>query len=243
MNILLNINKPKGVTSYDVIREIKKKISEIQASEANTVSQGKTKVFPSKQKIGHFGTLDPMAAGVLLVAIGKATKLGVSFLEKEKEYIGVLQLGVITDTWDITGKIIEEKKIKVKEKAIKKVFSQFKGEIFQTPPFFSALKHKGKPLYKFARKGIEIKKEPRKVFIKEIEILKIDLQEITFRVLCSKGTYVRSLCYDIGKELGCGCCLKELTRTAIGEYQIKKSVLLEEIKKLNWQEIEKFNLL
>lgn len=224
MNILLNINKPQGITSYDVIRAIKKKL-------------------PEKQKIGHFGTLDPMATGVLLIAIGKATKLGSCFLNKEKEYIGVLQLGIITDTWDITGKIIAEKAVNITDNEIEKVFSQFKGKIFQTPPFFSALKHKGKSLYKFARKGIEIKKEPRKVFIKEIEILKIDLQEIIFRVLCSKGTYIRSLCYDIGKELSCGGCLKGLTRTAVAEYKIENSLSLDNLKKMNWAEIEEFNLL
>ena len=242
MNILLNINKPKRISYYtraerqrgearerkfissmDVIREIKKKL-------------------PEKQKIGHFGTLDPIATGVLLVAIGRATKLSNSFLEKEKEYIGVLRLGVITDTWDITGKIIEKRKVKKNRSEIEKVFSQFKGEILQTPPFFSALKHKGKPLYKFARKGIKIKKEPRKVFIKEIEILKIDLSDITFKILCSKGAYIRSLCYDIGKGLGCGGCLKELTRTAIGEHKIEDSISLKEIKKMNWLEIKKFNL-
>ena len=224
MNILLNINKPRGITSYDVIREIKKKL-------------------PQKQKIGHFGTLDPMATGVLLIAIGKATKLGSCFLNKEKEYIGMLQLGIITDTWDITGKIIEEKKVEVQEKDIKKVFSRFEKEIFQTPPIFSALKHKGKSLYKFARKGIKIKKEPRRIFIREIEVLKIDLPDITFRVLCSKGTYIRSLSYDVGKELGCGGCLKELTRTAIAEYRIENSISLEKIKKMDWLEIKKLNLL
>jgi len=224
MNILLNINKPQGITSYDVIRAIKKKL-------------------PEKQKIGHFGTLDPMATGVLLIAIGRATKLGGSFLEKEKEYIGVLRLGLMTDTWDITGNIVEEKEIKTTDDEIKKVFSQFKGELFQVPPFFSALKHKGQPLYKLARKGIEIKKESRKVFIKEIEILKIDLQEIIFRVLCSKGTYIRSLCYDIGKELSCGGCLKGLTRTAVAEYKIEDSLSLENLKKMSWAEIEEFNLL
>ena len=224
MNILLNINKPKGITSYDVIRVIKKKL-------------------PEKQKIGHFGTLDPMATGVLLIAIGKATKLGVSFLEKEKEYIGVLQLGIATDTWDITGNIITEKKVKVTKNEIEKVFSKFRGEIFQTPPFFSALKHKGQPLYKLARKGIEIKKNPRRIFIKKLEILKIDLPEVTFKVLCSKGTYIRSLCYDIGKELNCGGCLKELVRTAVAEYKIKNSLSLNYLKKMIWLEIEKFNLL
>ena len=224
MNILLNINKPQGITSYDVIRAIKKKL-------------------PEKQKIGHFGTLDPMATGVLLVAIGKATKLGDSFLEKEKEYVGVLRLGLITDTWDITGNIIAEKAVNVTDNEIKKVFSQFKGEFFQVPPFFSALKHKGQPLYKLTRRGIKIKKDPRRIFIKRNEILKINLPEITFQVLCSKGTYIRSLCYDIGKKLSCGGCLKGLTRTAVAEYKIENSLSLENLKKMSWSEIEEFNLL
>jgi len=213
MDGLLNIYKPKGITSYDVIRIIKKQ-------------------FKLKEKIGHGGTLDPIGEGVLIVCLGNMTKFTSRFINFDKEYIGEVLLGVKTDTDDIEGRIIEEKKVEnINEEEIIKVIKSFEGERDQIPPMVSAIKYRGKPLYKYYRKGIIIKPPPRKVFIKKIEVLKINLPYIEFKVLCSKGTYIRALCRDIGNKLGCGGTQSKLIRTKVGPFKIENSVKIEDLIK------------
>ena len=201
MDGIINVNKPKGITSYDVIRFIKRN-------------------FELMDKIGHAGTLDPLAEGVLIICIGRATKLSRFFMELEKEYWAKLLLGTITDTLDLEGKITEKRDVNVKVEDVKEVLKNFEGEIEQIPPSVSAIKYKGRPLYKFYRKGIVISPRPRKVYIKEITLLKVELPYVEFKVVCSKGTYIRALCRDIGEKLGCGGIQAELKRLRIGPFRI-----------------------
>ncbi len=211
MDIVINLNKPKGITSQDAVTAVKKILN--------------------VKKAGHSGTLDPSATGILLVCVDKATKLASYFSSLDKEYIAVMKLGEATDTQDSCGNIIEKAdKVNVQEDEIKNALKLFKGRTLQKPPMFSALKHKGQPLYKFARKGVDIPREPREVHIRRIELLKIYLPFVSFRVLCSKGTYVRTLCDDIGRKLGTFAHLSELERSAIGPFGIKDAVSLDEIQ-------------
>jgi tRNA pseudouridine55 synthase len=211
MDGILVINKPGNITSYDVIRFIKRN-------------------FNLTDKIGHAGTLDPLARGVLLVCIGKGTKMSRLFMNFEKEYIARLKLGIKTDTDDIEGKIIEEKFVETTEKEVTKTIKSFKGEIQQVPPIVSAIKHKGKPLYKHYREGNTVKPHAKTVTVKEIEIISIDLPEAEFRVVCSKGTYIRSLCRDIGEKIGCGGTQISLIRTKVGPFIRKNSITPEKLK-------------
>ncbi|MCM8772843.1 MAG: tRNA pseudouridine(55) synthase TruB [Candidatus Omnitrophica bacterium] len=213
MNGILNIYKPKGITSYDVIRILKKE-------------------FNLKEKIGHGGTLDPIGEGVLIILIGNMTKISSKLINFHKEYIGEILLGVKTDTDDIEGNIIEQRPVEnLKEEDITRVIKSFEGEYEQIPPSVSAIKYKGKPLYKYFRKGIIITPTPRKVLIKKIEVLSIDLPYVKFKVLCSKGTYIRALCRDIGEKLGCGGTQNSLIRTKVGPFRIEESVKIEDLKK------------
>ncbi|MCM8832487.1 MAG: tRNA pseudouridine(55) synthase TruB [Candidatus Omnitrophica bacterium] len=219
MDGIINIYKPRGITSYDVIRIIKKE-------------------FKFKDKIGHGGTLDPIGEGVLIICIGNATKLLNQFLNFDKEYIAEVLLGLKTDTDDIDGNIIEKREVgNINEQDIINVVKSFEGEIEQIPPIVSAIKHKGVPLYKYYRKGVKIQPSPRKVFIKKIEIIKISLPYLELKVLCSKGTYIRSLCRDIGKKLGCGGTQNKLIRTKVGMFKIEDSVKIEDLRKYG---IEKY---
>lgn len=213
MDGIINVYKPKGITSYDVIRILKK-------------------TFSIKDKIGHGGTLDPIGEGVLIICIGKMTKISGKLLNFDKEYIAEVLLGIKTDTDDIEGKIIEKREVgEIKEEEIVKTIKSFEGEIEQIPPFVSAIKHKGKPLYKYYRKGVIIQPPPRKVIIKKIDVLKINLPYVEFKVLCSKGTYIRALCRDIGEKLGCGGTQSRLIRTKIGPFKIEDSVKIEDLKR------------
>lgn len=213
MDGILNIYKPKGITSYDVIRILKKE-------------------FNIKDKIGHGGTLDPIGEGVLIICIGKMTKITEKFLNCDKEYIAEILLGIKTDTDDIEGKILETHEIiNIEESQIIETIKSFEGEVEQIPPFVSAIKYKGKPLYKYYRKGKIIIPPPRKVVIKKIEILKINIPYIEIKVLCSKGTYIRALCRDIGNKLGCGGTQSKLIRTKLGPFRIEESVKLEDLRK------------
>lgn len=211
MDIVINLNKPKGITSQDAVTAVKRILN--------------------VKKAGHSGTLDPSATGILLVCVDKATKLASYFSSLDKEYIAVMKLGEATDTQDSCGNIIEKAdKVNAREDEINNALESFKGRILQKPPMFSALKHKGQPLYKFARKGVDIPREPREVHIRRIELLKIYLPFVSFRVLCSKGTYVRTLCDDIGRKLGTFAHLSELERSAIGPFCIKDAVSLDELQ-------------
>lgn len=207
------VDKPAGISSAKVVAIVKKALS------AN--------------KVGHTGTLDPFATGVLACCINHATKLATFFLPGNKKYTALVHLGVETDTQDSTGNIIATcNKVDFSENLIRSVFKRFEGKIEQLPPVFSALKHKGVPLYKLARKGRPVQKPSRSVFISYIDILDINLPFVRFEVLCSSGTYVRTLCADIGTSLGCGAHLKELRRTESSQFSISDAVTIPELKKL-----------
>jgi tRNA pseudouridine55 synthase len=211
MDLVINLNKPKGITSHEAVLRVKK-------------------ILRAK-KAGHTGTLDPSATGVLLVCTNNATRFASYFSDLNKKYSAVLKLGETTDTQDADGKIIEKNTdIEVDESRLKDTLQSFTGEILQSPPMYSALKYKGKPLYKYARKSIDIPRKPRAVFIHQIGLQDINLPFIRFQVVCSKGTYIRTLCDDIGKKLGTGAHLFELQRTAIESFCIDESVGIEELR-------------
>ena len=210
---LLIVDKEKGMTSHDVVSFVRRR-------------------FKIK-KVGHAGTLDPMATGVIVLLLGKATKLSNTFLSQDKEYEAVMKLGEKTDTGDSEGVVSEINGIIPGEKEILKEASAFLGKIKQIPPMFSAKKVNGKPLYKLARKGIHIEREPVDVEIKELEIVEIKVPYVKIRVLCSKGTYIRQLACDIGDKLGCGAYLTELRRTRSGEFSLKNAVAYSKIKEMD----------
>ena len=220
MEGILIVDKPQGLTSHDVVDLIRKKFG--------------------LKKVGHAGTLDPMATGVLVVLIGKYTKSSDLFLRDDKEYDATLFLGAVSDTGDAWGRVEksgETENISVKN--IEGVFNKFMGEIEQIPPSYSAVKFKGKKLYELARKGINVKVEPRKVLIKELKITGINMPEVSFVVTCSKGTYIRQLSSDIGSLLGCGAHLSRLRRTRSGSFRIDEAVGVDELKRIDSVELEK----
>ena len=207
MNGIVILDKPAGWTSQDVTARLRR-------------------VFNTR-RIGHGGTLDPMATGVLPVFVGRATR-GVEFFEHaEKVYETVLKLGITTDTEDITGTILREQDAFVTATMLEEVLRQFRGEIMQVPPMYSALKVDGKKLYELARAGKEVERKARPVTIRELSLLSMDAEGIHLRVHCSKGTYIRTLCKDIGEALGCGGCMTALRRVAAGAYTISEAVPLE----------------
>lgn len=212
VNGVVNIYKEKGFTSHDVVAKLRG-------------------IFKIK-KIGHTGTLDPDAEGVLPVCIGNATKLCELIMEKDKIYVAELILGKQTDTQDISGEILNssEDYNKLTENEIKEVILSFIGEYDQTPPMYSALKVNGKKLYEYAREGIEIERKKRKVSIYDIEILSIELPVVKISVHCSKGTYIRTLCNDIGEKLGVCGCMGQLLRTKSGRFELAESHKLSEIE-------------
>jgi tRNA pseudouridine55 synthase len=180
-----------------------------------------------EKRIGHAGTLDPMATGVLPVFVGRATR-GVEFFEHaEKTYEAVLRLGIATDTEDITGTVLEEKPVAVTAELLEQVLEQFRGEIYQVPPMYSALKINGQKLCDLARKGKEVERQSRPITIFELVCLEFTGERAVLRVRCSKGTYIRTLCKDIGAALGCGGCMESLRRTAAGDYTIAEAVPLQ----------------
>jgi tRNA pseudouridine55 synthase len=178
------------------------------------------------KKVGHTGTLDPFATGVLVLCAGRpATRLIPQLMEGDKEYEATLQLGVITETQDPEGRVVEKRPVpEITEREIEQCLALFRGEQLQTPPAYSALKHKGKPLYYYARKGIEVAKEPRLIIIKELQCLVRDRETVRLKVVCSKGTYIRTLAADIGEFLGCGAHLRELKRTRNGFFSLDKAL-------------------
>lgn len=209
INGVIVVNKPSGLTSHDVVLKIRK-------------------VFPGV-KVGHGGTLDPQATGVLPIFLGRATALTAQVTNLDKEYEGEMVLGEERDTQDGDGKVISQKGIEgIRDDMIKEAFKKFQGEIEQVPPMYSAVRIKGKRLYKLARSGKVVERSPRKVHIFSLDILKIDLPVVEFKVSCSKGTYIRTLASDIGRELGCGAYLARLSRTRTGDYCIERSVQLDE---------------
>ncbi|WP_333653963.1 tRNA pseudouridine(55) synthase TruB [Dissulfurispira sp.] len=212
MNIIINLNKDYGITSHDAVTAIKKLLK--------------------VRKAGHAGTLDPIATGVLLICLNEATKISSLLSNIDKEYIMTAKLGESTDTYDAEGKVIKKFQIsnfKFQIEEIKEIIQRFTGEIEQAPPMYSAIKVSGEPLYKLARKGIEIERKPRKVIIYSIEILSFESPFLKLRVSCSKGTYMRSLCNDIGNALGAGAHMVELVRTRIGQFSIENSAKIGEL--------------
>ncbi|MBO6283951.1 MAG: tRNA pseudouridine(55) synthase TruB, partial [Pseudobutyrivibrio sp.] len=209
---IINVYKEAGYTSFDVVARLR----------------GILKI----KKIGHTGTLDPDATGVLPVCVGKATKLCDMLTDKDKVYECVMMLGVETDTYDLSGRILERKSVNSTEEEIVGAINSFVGDIMQVPPMYSALKVNGKKLYELAREGIEVERKARPVTIFSIDILNISLPEVSIRIHCSKGTYIRSLCHDVGQKLGCGCAMKSLVRTRVSMFDISDARTLDEIERI-----------
>ena len=184
------------------------------------------------KKAGHTGTLDPMATGVLVIMLGHCTRFIELLPEHRKSYTARVKLGITTDTLDITGEVLSENEVNVTLEQLLSVAENYKGDILQTPPMYSALKKDGERLYDLARKGIEIEREQRQITIEKLEIYDFDGTEFSMDVTCSAGTYIRSLCDDIGRELGCGAVMTALRRTEANGFSIEKSVALEELEKL-----------
>lgn len=213
MNGIINVYKEKGYTSHDVVAILRK--------------------IAGQKKIGHTGTLDPDATGVLPVCLGRATKVCDLLTDHDKTYEAVLLLGKTTDTQDISGEILKEQPTDhLNEAEVTKVIENFKGTYDQIPPMYSALKVNGKKLYELAREGKTVERKSRKVTIYQIHIKKIQLPRVRMEVTCSKGTYIRTLCHDIGNRLGTGGCMEELTRTKVGRFELKDSLKLEELRDL-----------
>lgn len=217
-NGILIVDKPKGITSHDVVNIVRR-------------------LFNVKE-VGHAGTLDPIATGVLIILIGEATKRSNFLASVDKEYRTTLRLGITTDTGDAFGKIIASSQLQGLERdLIEKTIMGFKGEIEQMPPVFSAVKFKGRSLYKWARKGITVPRKARKVTVREISIKKISLPDIVFDVSCSKGTYIRQLCMDIGGKLGCGAHMAELRRLKAGDFHISQAIDADRLRGLSEKEL------
>ena len=220
MNGVINLFKPRGMTSHDAVNILRKIL--------------KTK------KIGHTGTLDPNASGVLPLCIGKGTRIAEYLLDSDKEYVGELTLGYRTDTQDIDGKIISSSNKIVNEEDIIGAMSRYTGDLSQLPPMYSALKHKGKKLYELAREGKTVERTPRNIKIYEQKILNIEeCRKIIFYTKCSRGTYIRTLCDDIGLDLGTFGYMSYLLRVGVGSFKIENSYSIEYIKTLNSEEISK----
>ena len=207
---VLLINKPLDWTSFDVVNKLRNKLK--------------------IKKIGHAGTLDPLATGLLIICVGKKTKQIESFMGLEKEYTGTFVIGQTTPSYDLETEVSEPNDISgITESAINKVVQSLTGKIQQLPPLHSAIKIGGKRAYKFARKGKEVELKPREVEVKEFEITAIQLPQLQFRVICSKGTYIRSLARDLGEGLGVGAYLSQLCRTRIGEYKLENALTIDEV--------------
>ncbi len=216
MDGIINVYKEQGFTSHDVV--------------------AKLRGILHMKKIGHTGTLDPDAVGVLPVCLGKGTKVCDLITDWNKTYEAVMLLGTTTDTQDTSGKVLSVSEVNIDERMLVDVISSFAGEYDQVPPMYSALKVNGKKLYELARQGVEIERKSRKVWIESIHInemnLSDDIKTVTMTVTCSKGTYIRTLCHDIGQKLGCGACMQHLTRTRVGKFDVDDSLTLNQIAAL-----------
>lgn len=204
------IDKPSGITSHDVVQRVKR-------------------IYNAK-KAGHTGTLDPLATGVLPICLNKATKIAGQLMSGKKEYSVVMQLGITTDTFDTEGKILSKKEIDVIDiNSLSKAVLELSGTIEQKPPYYSAVKYRGKPLYKWAREGQFIDVAPRTVEVEKFQVEKVEKDLVSARVVCSKGTYIRTLCSDLGEKLGTGACMISLRRISTGPFHIKDAILLENL--------------
>ncbi|MGB0409328.1 MAG: tRNA pseudouridine(55) synthase TruB [Opitutales bacterium] len=211
---ILLVDKPQGITSHDVVSKLRR-------------------VFHIK-KIGHAGTLDPMATGLLLMLIGKATKVSQYLMSMDKEYTGTVRLGQTTDSQDADGEIVDERPVpELTEERVRKEMKGFLGDQYQTPPMYSAKKVNGQALYKLARQGKTVEREPRVINISKFEMIRFAPAEIDFVVACSKGTYVRTIAHDFGERLGCGGHLTALRRTGVGKFRIEKADTIEAIEAMS----------
>jgi len=219
MDGILIVNKPRGMTSHDVVDFVRRRFH--------------------LKKVGHAGTLDPLATGVLVMLVGKATKLSNTLMGQDKEYEVEMTLGCRTDTGDADGKVIAEGAdiSQVSEDAVRRALKKFVGSIEQVPPMTSAIKYKGKKLYELARKGIEVKRAARQITIAALELVSIKPPHVTLRVRCSKGTYVRVLCDEIGLELGCGGYVSSIQRLKSGDFSLADAVTLERLKGMPRSEV------
>lgn len=215
MHGIIVVDKEKGVTSRDVVNEL-------------------SHIFKTR-KVGHTGTLDPLATGVLVITLGKYTKLNEILTSTYKEYIATMKLGITTDTYDIEGKVVDKKEVNLNEKEIINVINSFKGKYIQEVPIYSSVKVNGKKLYEYARKNESVILPKREVDIKEIEVLSVQNDIVKFRVLVSKGTYIRSLINDIGVKFKCGATMTDLRRTKQGIFNVENSYKLDDIKKGNFE--------
>ena len=218
MDGIVIVDKPQGWTSQDVTARLRR-------------------VFGTR-RIGHGGTLDPMATGVLPVFVGRATRAVEFFEHAEKTYETVLRLGITTDTEDMTGTVLTEEKVSFTEEQLQETLAAFRGEILQVPPMYSALKVNGQKLCDLARKGKTVERQPRPITIHELTLVERGENTLRLRVRCSKGTYIRTLCKDIGEKLGCGGCMESLRRVAAGEYTVDEAVPLQTL--LDTEEPEKY---
>ena len=221
MNGIIIVDKPKGFTSFDIVAKLRKKLSQ--------------------RKIGHMGTLDPMATGVLPILLGDTAKFQIFANNNNKSYKAKIKFGITTDTLDITGQVLSTHRVYITKQEIKNVLYKFLGEIYQIPPMFSAIKKCGVKLYDLARKGVSVDREKRKIFIKDIKIINFDSENDEAEILvdCSKGTYIRTLCDDIGRALGCGATLSELRRTSSNGFDEIDSTALMEIIDMSLEDILK----
>lgn len=218
---VLLIDKPAGITSHDVVDRVRRKLR--------------------MKKVGHAGTLDPAATGLMIVLVGKATKLSQYLMGLDKVYEGVVHLGQTTDTQDGEGDVLEERPVpELTVDDLKAVMKEFEGDQYQTPPMYSAKKINGVPLYKLARKGKEVEREARVIRIKSFELDAFTSPDLEFTVACSKGTYIRTLAHDFGEKLGCGAYLRDLRRTEIGDFEIEDSLELGEFEELDVAEIRRW---
>jgi tRNA pseudouridine55 synthase len=216
---VLAVDKASGMTSHDVVAIARRSLQ--------------------TKKVGHCGTLDPLATGLLLITIGRGTKIQDLLMSEDKEYVGTLRLGQTTNSQDADGDIVEERPVPELDAAtIQAAFDQFRGDFYQIPPMVSAIKKDGVPLYKLARQGKEVVREPRFVHVYGYDILEVRLPEIDFRVTCSKGFYVRTYAYDIGEVLGCGAHLQSLRRTKSGRFSVDGAVTVPELKELPLADLE-----
>lgn len=217
---VLLVDKPKGLTSHDVVYRLRRKLQ--------------------MKKIGHAGTLDPMATGVLVMLIGKATRISQYLMSVDKIYEGEATLGVVTDSQDAEGEVMETRPVPaLTEAQAREVMKTFLGDQYQTPPMHSAIKKNGVPLYKLARQGEEVEREPRFIRISAFNLLSFALPKLTFDLHCTKGTYVRTVAHDLGQKLGCGAHLSALRRTGSGQFQIGQCVTLDALEAMTLAEIEK----
>jgi len=216
---VLAVDKAPGMTSHDVVAICRRALQ--------------------TKKVGHCGTLDPLATGLLLITVGRGTKIQDLLMSEDKEYSGTMRLGQTTDSQDADGEIVEEKEVpEFGDETVRAAFEKFRGDFYQLPPMVSAIKKNGVPLYKLARQGKEVAREPRFVHVYGYDLLARRADEIDFCVRCSKGFYVRTYAFDIGNELGCGAHLKSLRRTKSGRFSVEGAVTVEELKTLPFDQLQ-----